>query len=143
MSERELNVICERCEHSIADGGGTLWIDQSQVNRHEREVRDWEAAQEAKAGKGSLLMHSAEDIFSYPKAVPWSAHHSVCDPALGASAYSIEVHRLRTWADLVHWTAHLMEKSWLAATDWSELLAGVANGDGTRVRPVQPPTLNF
>lgn len=33
-------------------------------------------------------------------------------------AYAIAVERIRSWQAFLHWTVHLMDKRWLAGTDW-------------------------
>lgn len=95
MRERELTIVCSRCAYPIADGGGTLWVDMGEVNEYERLIREWKARRAETAAHG-VEMYSADDLFSHPEAVQWKAHHTVCDPALHAGAYGIEVHRMRT-----------------------------------------------
>lgn len=143
MSARELNVMCDGCKHPIADGGGSIWIDYGKINKYEQDASDWYERERANTEPGLRVTHSVISLLERPDAVRWNVHHAVCDPDLDAGAYSIEVYRMRTWADLAQWTAHLMTKGWLSHTDWNKLLVGAAQGLGTRISPVTPPELNF
>ncbi|WP_158717223.1 hypothetical protein [Streptomyces sp. NRRL F-4474] len=142
MTTHELVAVCDACEAPIADGQGCIWIDYGKIMKQQEAVRTWEAETKAAAPPGTRTVVSYGDILSYPDAVRWCAHHAACDPDIDANAYSIEVHRLRTWADLTHWTAHLMGKPWLPATDWKKVLESAAHGVGTRITPVKRPIVH-
>lgn len=88
------------------------------------------------------MTFSGESLQSYPDPAHWRVHHHSCDPAPNANSYAIEIHRCRSWADLVWWTAHLMCKAWLPRTDWEELLQEAAEAGQTRITPATPPTLH-
>ncbi|WP_369380417.1 hypothetical protein [Streptomyces sp. cg36] len=139
---RELNVICDRCKSPIPDGEGNIWVDNGEINKQQDAVQEWNEEQRAKTPPGLRVTHGFKDLLDYPSPVEWQAHHSACDPDPDADAYSIEVERLRTWADLTHWTAHLMGKGWLRATDWTKVLDNAAHNAGRRVSPVTKPTVN-
>lgn len=132
--DRELIMTCSTCHEPIADHQGYLWVSRAAVNDHVQASREW--TKEREEEPGGAVSFPITDIFDHPKPVRWRGHHKNCDPDPDADAYTIESERLSTWADLAHWTAHLMEKSWLSATDWRKLLEGAAEGNGPRLRPV-------
>lgn len=140
MEERELIMICGVCQGPIADHKGWLWVDRAAVNAHARAARQWTKEHEEEPG-GAVSFGIAE-ILNYPERVAWKAHHGKCDTDPDAGAYTIDSERISTWADLAHWTAHLMGKSWLSSTDWEKILEGVADGAGSRLRPVNRSKLH-
>lgn len=119
----QLQLVCQLCWRPIEHGH--LGIDTQALHTYRDAVEEWKAANPGDAGTmGSLLDH--------PEQVPWVTHCDRCEP--NTCGYCIQVDELRTYQDLVRWTAHLMEKSWLASTDWSELLEKVAAGTDKRLR---------
>lgn len=142
MSAPELVTICDTCTKPIADGKGTIWVDYNKIHQNEEAVRAWRQEQKDKTPPGELAVTTGSDLMRFPSAVRWNVHHAACDPDPDAGCYSIEVHRMRTWGDLVHWTAHLMEKTWLSNTDWRNLLAGATTTSGGRISPVVAPKIN-
>ncbi|MFC8704910.1 hypothetical protein ACFUIV_22365 [Streptomyces anulatus] len=60
----------------------------------------------------------------------------------GEGAYDIPAAKTRSWEQLLDWTAHLMEKSWLSHTDWDDFLRGVHRGGGRLVVASQTGTAN-
>ncbi|NBE49900.1 transposase [Streptomyces boluensis] len=82
---------------------------------------------------------SAGSLMSYPEPAWWQVHHSACNPSPDATTYAIEVHRCRSWADLVWWTVHLMGETWLRHTDWEDLFQEPAEAAETRISPTAAP----
>ena len=59
----------------------------------------------------------------------WAPLHQRCDPRFDLfSFYWIDVERCRYYWQLLDWSAHLMEKSWLEQTDWNEFLRKAVRG---------------
>ncbi|MFJ8405802.1 hypothetical protein ACIQ9K_35760 [Streptomyces microflavus] len=112
---RELVLVCQGCGSKVWDDVGYLWVDTAQVARVGQARREWEA----EYGGGLVDIH---DFLKYPEQVTWQAHHLACDPASDDGHYRLAARRLRTQADLLGWTAHLMGKNWLDWTDWNDLL---------------------
>jgi hypothetical protein len=137
----ELIAICDECKHPVADGEGSLWVDMTEVDQREINVRAWKQL-EAEPTTDMLQTYSFSSILSYPEPAPWRVHHAVCDPDPSTNAYAIEAHRCRSWADLVVWTSHLMGKTWLVHTDWHKVLEGAGESRGRRIVPAAPPTLH-
>lgn len=122
----ELTVICGRCKRPITPGTGFLAVSL-------REIREYQAAEEAWQARHQGEAHSLQDLMTLPDEVPWRARHHACAPKADSDAYEISTDRLVSWRDLTWWTAHLMAKSWLEVTDWDELLRETADGEGTRI----------
>ncbi|WP_030886411.1 hypothetical protein [Streptomyces sp. NRRL F-5053] len=133
----DLLAYCDTCKAPVADGDGALWADMADVDRTATNTQAWEML-ETKQEAGALSF-SAGSLMSYPEPARWQVHHSACNPSPDARAYAVEVHRCRSWADLVWWTAHLMGKTWLQHTDWEDLLQETAEAAGTRITPATPP----
>lgn len=137
----ELIAICDACKETIADGEGSLWVDMAEVEQATTNERAWEQF-EAEQHERGVLTFSGESLQSYPDPAHWRVHHYSCDPVPNANSYAVEVHRCRSWADLVWWTAHLMGKAWFPRTDWEDLLQEAAEAAQTRITPVVPPKLH-
>ncbi|MFF3242907.1 hypothetical protein ACFYWY_04025 [Streptomyces sp. NPDC002870] len=142
MTAHELKAICDACKQPVDDRDGCIWIDNGMINERQESVRAWEKEGMDRTPAGELVIRNAMEIMNYPGGVRWNVHHSACDLDIDADAYSIEVERLRSWADLAHWTAHLMGKAWLGDTDWRKVLDSAAHGEGTRITPVAAPRLH-
>lgn len=116
---------CQECGKPILDREGYLRVDDAAALRGylDQEERDREYEPGAPVDLDKLVSGT----------VVWRALHAGCD-AYANLGYQIDINRLRTWPQLVDWTAHLMQKNWLRATDWHELLRQTAAGEGTRLR---------
>lgn len=104
----ELILTCQVCKKPIADKTGYLWIDENEY------LNKWQSSESPE--KTGL--------------VKWQAHHEKCDPDIDAMSYTIEVERIRTYEQLLKWTAHLYNKNWFYYTNWVEVVAGVLYGPG-------------
>jgi hypothetical protein len=127
----DLVLICDACKEPVDDGAGYLWIDTDAVAAEERAAagRRPRDIQDDDSSSESVLSYLAAGLFELPEPVRWQAHHAACDLTPDAATYPIPAVDIRTWAELVEWTAQLMEKPWLPHTDWSYVLRGVVNGD--------------
>ena len=111
---------CEICGSAIADGEGYVAMSFAELHANDRAVKSWE---ERNAGRGFMPV---KDFISYPTAVRWHVLHAACDPDLDASSYWFPIERMRTPADVIARSAHLLGKRWIQATDWDALLRDVA-----------------
>lgn len=110
---QELRWVCDGCRQEALFG--YIEVDHNEIGRFQHAKAKWEQAHPG--------MVSIDELIEYPDPARWRVWHPDCDPnPEGGSTYSIEVRRLRTFADLVDWTAHLMEKNWLVYTNWDDLL---------------------
>lgn len=125
----DLVLICDTCHKAIANGEGNLWIDDNDVRHAQRLHAAWDRAHTQYDGDiAAGIAATGADLLDLVADVPWQAHHNACDPQPHANAYAIAAAEIRTWGQLLDWTAHLMEKPWLVDTDWGDLLRGVAGG---------------
>jgi hypothetical protein len=105
---------CDICRKAIGDGGGYVLADRAHANQRLRAIAELPRHE----GVVSLaeLVDERRDI---PPLSRWHAYHNDCDPRPNAEdEYVIDVHRIRTLAELVQWNAHLSEKTWIGETDW-------------------------
>lgn len=112
---REVLWVCEECHGPVADGEGFLHIRHRDIHEAEQSRLRWEDE-----NNGPVIETAA--WLRYPGPARWLVHHDDCNPEPEASNYCIDVNRARTAAQMLSWTAHLMGKSWLRATDWRDLL---------------------
>ena len=113
---------CSACQSPVGDGAGQLWVDGEQQYAVEQALKEWN-----REHHGTM---SARDLHAYPDPAPWQVTHYTCTPEGTSVLYGIEVHRIRTYRQLVGWTAHLSEKAWLETTNWSDLLRRLSGGQG-------------
>ncbi|MFC7919640.1 hypothetical protein [Streptomyces cinereoruber] len=137
----DLRAVCDICSTDIGDNEGAIWIDIQEVQTVEREYGDWERRHAD--GDGTISF----DIFSPdspPGDVRWHVSHDSCldIPEL---AYHIPVERLRSWPAYLHWTAHLMEKTWLQHTNWTALIMSTLEGSqqGGGLVPIEKPSADW
>ena len=127
---RELVWTCRFCNREVADGAGYLTLDMRMARRYGKawaQYGDELAARRREQGGRPLLYESLADM---PDLSPahWYATHRACDPIPESSDYFIEVERIGTYSEMLHWTGHLMEKNWLESTDWHMLCMRVGDG---------------
>ena len=106
----ELVLFCGRCRAPIDGDTGFVGVRHGAIARAQAEKRN----------------HGTE-----PEEVLWETLHNSCDPDPSDDCYQINAERIATYPALAWWTAHLMGKSWLALTDWDEVLREVAGEGGS------------
>lgn len=136
--------LCHECDQPIANGMGYLESRWNDVAAARDGRRDSRARARARARENiphftedeldGLELYNGADLFAIPDRAPWLAWHVDCDPEPDAGSYWIGVERIRTWPQVLSWTAHLMEKDWLEDTDWSDLLHSIARQSGASAR---------
>ena len=120
--ETEIEWTCEVCDQPIADDAGYVTASYSAINAYRDAERAWEE-EHPKTGRFRIV--PLTDYVSYPSRVRWSVLHQGCDPNPDSTDYWIGVERIRTAADVLGWSAHLLEKKWLSITTWSDVLYGI------------------
>lgn len=120
----QLQLICQTCRRPIEEGH--LGIDTQAVATYQAAAAAWEAAH----GDAGTL----DDLLTHPEGPEWTAHCAACEP--NTCGYCIQAGELTTYKGLVKWTAHLMGKTWFAATDWDHMLESLVHGTDTRIREV-------
>lgn len=120
-----IQLICQMCWRQVEQGH--LGVDTVALTTYREALKEWQDNHPDGADLMDLVMGG-------PELVKWAIHCEECES--NACGYCIASGQLRTYKDLVRWTAHLMEKSWLADTDWRFLLQDVAAGKDRRIREV-------
>ncbi|ALL79502.1 hypothetical protein AD006_30160 (plasmid) [Pseudonocardia sp. EC080610-09] len=117
-----------------------LHRDVAQFEWDQNAVREGRAARAAAAGQtGSIAAgsYTVTELLDLPDPVVWQVHCDACNPhtdtATGLACegcYSFGVERCATWAQLVDWTAHLMDKPWvIEATNSAEFIRAAVHAD--------------
>ncbi|GAA4734868.1 hypothetical protein [Phytohabitans rumicis] len=114
----DIVAICDICKASIDDFRGLLYVDMDDVRR----VEDAWTAHEKANPHGSEI----RELASLPDRAKWYALHDACGVAREHDIYPIELGALTNMRQLVSWTAHLLEKTWLNSTNWDDVLRSVA-----------------
>jgi predicted GIY-YIG superfamily endonuclease len=84
-----------------------------------------QAAERMRTGATVLngcFMYTGAELMELPDAARWRVHHADCDPDPDGQDYHFDVARADTHEKLLSWTAHLLEKTWIQDTNWSEFL---------------------
>jgi hypothetical protein len=122
MPHRKIVWTCSECGQPVVDEDGYVTMEMAEAVRVKEERETWEETNPEGV--------TAATLDTYPKSAHWQVVHVDCDPEPDREAYSFDVGRIRSaWAALA-WTAHLMKKPWLAATDWDVLIERVAATHG-------------
>lgn len=135
----DLQAVCDSCLKPIADGEGHVWVDQSLAHRVSRRQHGDTIPWPDSDGEENLIAESGLDV-------AWHTTHTECAPVMPTWAYAIAVERINTWPRYLHWTAHLMAKGWIEATDWERLILTSVEpqrGAASGLRPVRPQDLEF
>lgn len=117
----EITAFCESCRQEIAAGCGFIGVRHSEIVR----------ARQAGHGDGSTGA-LVEDFLNGPGEAVWHTFHFACDNGADRDYYQIGSERIATWPAVAWWTSHLMEKTWLAVTDWDTVLRELSDGGGRR-----------
>lgn len=121
-----LTWVCNTCHRPVADDAGYIHIDMRAVNRAQQASRQWN---QNLTDRGAWQPVNLGTLMALPGPAHWLIHHSTCDPEPDSPDYHFTVDRAHTHAQLLAWTAHLMGKTWLEHTDWSELIRVAAGVD--------------
>jgi hypothetical protein len=127
---RHLRAVCFTCRQDIPAGGGVVHISHADVYRIERAnaaARDARLARVAAEGRNDFEAEiiDFDELRAEHQEAEWQVHCDGCNPHRDdgcAGCYWFAVERCATWAQLVHWSAHLLEKDWVRATNWLDFI---------------------
>lgn len=132
---------CEMCGDPIKDGDGYIELPSSERRRYAAELNDWESRRpkpthQTTSFDGVMDSPAAwKHVMSMPPKSHWWAIHRSCDPNIDGGGYWFDVSRIRSHADVLEWTTHLMAKRWIGDTDWLQLIGRVtATGSNGIIR---------
>lgn len=106
---------CDHCKKPIKDGHGYVYVDKNAAWKCKANIKTWKAE-----NPGPFLAATA--LMDYPRPARWIVTHGDCDHVPNGNDYSLNIENMRTHADLIRRTAHLMGKSWFEHTDWEQIL---------------------
>lgn len=141
-SPPDLQAICDGCLTVIADGEGNVWTDRHIAEKTSRKGR----GEDVSWMDGDPLADATDALAVGELGLAWHVTHDGCAPVMPSWAYAIPVERIATWPAFLHWTAHLMNKGWLAATDWDHFILRSVEpqrGSVSGLRPIRPQDLEF
>lgn len=118
--------VCDECGKPVGDGAGWVTISYAEIGTYRRDEAAWE--KKHCTNPHGFNVHRLSDLMELPEPVVWHVWHKACDPDIDSSDYFIHIERIRTVAELLEWTSHLMEKTWLPSTTWRDVLRGHAEG---------------
>ena len=121
----EIDYICDTCGRPVDDGEGALYVLHADIVNARTARAEWE-----KTTRGGPI--DVVSLLTMGDSAPWRIKHDTCG-ALIADGYDISVEKVRTWRQLLSWTAQLMGKTWLPATDWAVVIEDAAEGRGRRI----------
>jgi hypothetical protein len=122
----QLDFICDTCGFPVEDGQGAIYVRFEDIRNYQSQKADW---LETRPEHGALDLPT---LMAMPVPIPWHIHHNACAPA-DVDVYGICVEQVRTWRQLLKWTAHLMPKNWLSATNWASVVGDAAEGRTSRI----------
>lgn len=118
---------CVECGQPIPDGGGYIEVDVNAAIET-IEARGRREAELRSRRPDGLLVMSGGDLLGWPDDESWHAIHRACDTDPVSSPYWFDVDRARTLLQVLDWTLHLSEKSWLDGTNWSAFVYRAVTG---------------
>lgn len=124
----ELRWMCPTCLQPITDGSGLVAISMLDVRQAEAAMAAWRDAHSTNP-LGVITVPLAT-LRTAPEPASWGVHHEACMPEEVSAEYWFPLARCRTGDDLLMWTLHLMDKSWLEHTNWSTFAANLARASG-------------
>jgi hypothetical protein len=120
---------CAVCKEPIANRQGYIVADVLAALDVLDAEQKWHEDHRPPAGELQVL--TCRELSTYPPHVSWQVLHRKCDPRPDYGDYAIEVERARSAWDLIWWTAHLMGKNWVPATNWDDVLRHAAMRSGS------------
>lgn len=127
VNEPRLVWTCRICEQDVADGEGYIELPDHEHRRYAAETAAWEAeyGDDPHEDVFGFKLLNLTAVLAMPKEPSWQVLHRRCDPEPDDGGYWFDVARARTYPQILGWTTHLMEKEWLARTNWGDFLRRV------------------
>lgn len=142
FTERHINWLCELCGEPIdltaGKEPGYLQITSAEARRWHVEHQEWQRTYPDDESQQRLRPVSLRKYAEKPNPMHWEHVCKPCDEARNAAReaeglapdaghYWIDLARVKTPGNFLEWTAHVMDKSWVAQnSDWLDLTAKVA-----------------
>ena len=127
----DLVLLCDICHLPLIGAGDFLQVNEVAAHQLDHEKEEWEARHRTPGGGVTVNLSDRSD--PPPGKVLWEVYHKDCDPHPDEEGYGIGAERCTNFAELLEWTAHLMEKRWIQNTNWSIKLRSILRDSG---RPI-------
>jgi hypothetical protein len=124
-AETYLTWSCDVCKRPIPDDAGYITVPYAEIHAH-REWNDEFDEMLRIRGNGGLAVYTLGELNGMPDRARWHALHRSCDPNLDSNDYWIGVERIRTYPQVLEWSAHLLSKTWITDTTWQDILRRAA-----------------
>jgi len=126
---RRIDWACDVCGEPLWDGAGYVTVGEADVKEVVRADAEFRKKGEEAPGRPGWPVHRASDFAKLPEPARWLFRHHACDPAPDAPDYWFDIAEIRTEAALLSKTAQLMEKEWLTATNWIDVIRDCGGPD--------------
>lgn len=117
--EQILVWLCDECGAPVEDGDGYLTVKYADIREYKRSH---DAFDEAHRRPNGWVVYNLAELDEIAGLARWSVLHRNCDPDPESEDYWYAIERVRTYADLLERTAHLLGKTWLPTTTWHSIL---------------------
>lgn len=125
-------LLCDVCRTPVTGRNGYLQIDEVKAAHRQQAVKGWEDRHRTPGG--GVSFNIADKTDPPPARVHWDIYHEACDPDPENQGYSIPADACATYDQLLVWTAHLLEKTWLPDTDWAATIRRILQDSGSTAR---------
>lgn len=124
-----LVLLCDVCREPLGGAGDYLRVSVNEAVQRGAELNEWDERHRTPGGGISFDLSKPED--APPPDVRWAVYHGGCDPDPdNEEGYWFGAERCTNFAELLYWTAHLMEKRWVRNTDWDHRLRRILHDSG-------------
>lgn len=125
-SPKPIQYKCDRCGRSVAKGSGYVHVSYDDIYAAEEHMEKCKNELQVENGGqrplgGWGVYWNVSKLMEYQPAC-WQVHHERCDPDPDGNDYHFDVGRADTYEKLLSWSAHLLDKSWLRATNWGQFI---------------------
>jgi hypothetical protein len=110
----DFEFVCCFCGKAIDidKDGGKVFVDRSAIRKAKKISEEIE----------STGLKSADNIDIMSSTAYWCISHYSCDTN-ESPAYQIDLTQIKTAKQVIEWTSHLMEKTWITHTNWHDFIS--------------------
>lgn len=121
---------CQECGKHLKGKEGVIQVDERMAITYDSRLEKWREEREdcTKTGFGWMEKGSALFDETRPSRAEWGIYCIECGPQ--DNLYWFEVGRFDSETKVIDWTLHLLEKSWLSNTDWTDFVRQVLKNNG-------------
>ena len=136
MGRQLISAQCQDCRCDVSGSAkAAIHVNMADIERYKQKLQEWKRRCDERQTISGFRVISGDLLMDHPEPVGWGVHCDDCNPHWNADhsgacagCYWFSLDRCRTYLDLLSWTAHLMEKNWLACTGWGQLIYRLIEG---------------